>query len=152
MASINAANACGENDASDTLNRAHRIGACPGLAIRNWLAPCPLNSRTKLLPRHQSRPAGPSWRPSPINGPKDRKTHQRNRRISTNGSLSHHNPHFVIRRIHLAKQPGITEAAYNTLMERGSDVGALDLTMELPEDKAAREAAEAAALGASKVN
>lgn len=60
------------------------------------------------------------------------------------------NPHFVIRRLYLAKQPGLTEAAYNTLLERGSDVGALDLTVELPEDKAAREAAEAAALATPK--
>lgn len=67
------------------------------------------------------------------------------------GSMSHAaipNPHFVIRRLHLAKQPGLTEAAYNTLLERGSEVSALDLSVELPEDKAAREAAEATTLAA----
>lgn len=64
------------------------------------------------------------------------------------GKLSHAgipNPHFVIRRLHKDGQPGLTQAAFNTLWERANEIGASDITMELPEEKAAREAQEAQA-------
>lgn len=54
------------------------------------------------------------------------------------GSLSHAaipNPHFVIRRLHAQKQPGLTDAAFESLLERASEVGATDMTMPLPEDR-----------------
>lgn len=55
------------------------------------------------------------------------------------GSLSHAaipNPHFVIRRLHAKKQPGLTDAAFESLLERASDIGAEDMTtMPLPEDR-----------------
>jgi len=59
------------------------------------------------------------------------------------GSLSHAaipNPHFVIRRLHEQKTPGLTAAAFNTLVERANEIGAKDMDMELPEQKRAREA------------
>lgn len=54
------------------------------------------------------------------------------------GNLSHAaipNPHFVIRRLRAKKTAGLTEAAYNSLVERASEVGASDLTIALPEDR-----------------
>lgn len=63
------------------------------------------------------------------------------------GGLSHAaipNPHFVIRRLYRDKTPGLVAATYNTLVQRAIEIGAKDMEMELPEDKAAREAAEAA--------
>ena len=60
------------------------------------------------------------------------------------GGLSHAaipNPHLVIRRLHRDKHPGLTQAAFNTLVERANDIGAKDMENELPEDKRAREAA-----------
>jgi hypothetical protein len=62
------------------------------------------------------------------------------------GGLSHAaipNPHFVIRRLHTLGTSGLVDATYNTLVQRGIDIGAADMEMELPEDKAAREKAEA---------
>lgn len=61
------------------------------------------------------------------------------------GDISHAgipNPHFVIRRLHAAKTPGLVTATYNTLIQRATEIGASDMDMELPEEKAAREAAE----------
>ena len=52
------------------------------------------------------------------------------------GELSHAvilNPHFVVRRLHDAKAPGLTEAAFNTLMERTLEIGAEDFDQVLPE-------------------
>lgn len=53
------------------------------------------------------------------------------------GGLSHAaipNPHFVIRRLHRDGYPGLTAAAFNSLIERGNDVVASDLEKQLPED------------------
>ena len=55
------------------------------------------------------------------------------------GSLSHAaipNPHFVIRRLFAAKTPGLTANLFNTLVERASNIGAIDVEMELPEERA----------------
>lgn len=60
-------------------------------------------------------------------------------RIATGsrGAFSHAvimNPHFVIRRLHAANTAGLTEAAYNTLVERANEIGATDMDDVLPED------------------
>jgi len=71
------------------------------------------------------------------------------------GKLSHAaipNPHFVIRRLHNEKTAGLTEAAFNTLWERANEIGAKDIEIEMPEEKAAREAAEAAAAAKSNLD
>lgn len=54
------------------------------------------------------------------------------------GSMSHAaipNPHFVIRRLYNKKHAGLTETAFNSLLERASEIGAQDMTMLLPEDR-----------------
>lgn len=53
------------------------------------------------------------------------------------GTFSHAvvlNPHFVIRRLHAAGEAGLTEAAFNTLVERANDITAKDMEEDLPED------------------
>ena len=53
------------------------------------------------------------------------------------GNISHAvilNPHFVIRRLHAAGTAGLTEAAFNTLIERANDISAKDMEEDLPED------------------
>ena len=42
------------------------------------------------------------------------------------------NPHFVIRRLHAVKTPGLTEASYNALMERAIHISAEDMIQPLP--------------------
>ena len=55
------------------------------------------------------------------------------------GGMSHAaipNPHFVIRRLHRDGCPGLTEAAYGTLVDRAAEIGAADMcVLELPEEK-----------------
>lgn len=53
------------------------------------------------------------------------------------GDLSHAvilNPHFVIRRLWKKNTPGLTAAAYNTLVERANDIRAEDMEINLPEE------------------
>tara|TARA_Y100000815_G_scaffold252830_1_gene257543 strand:- start:3331 stop:3891 length:561 start_codon:yes stop_codon:yes gene_type:complete len=57
----------------------------------------------------------------------------------TAGEFSHAvilNPHFAIRRLHAAKIPGLTAAAYNALVERAIAISAEDMNVPLPEDRA----------------
>lgn len=52
------------------------------------------------------------------------------------GPLSHAlilNPHFVIRRHYLRKTPGLMEASYTALIEWGLEIGATDITADLPD-------------------
>lgn len=59
------------------------------------------------------------------------------------GQLSHAvivNPHFVIRRLHNEKTAGLTEAAFNTLLERANEISAKDMEIELPEEELAKKA------------
>ncbi|MFC4270871.1 hypothetical protein ACFO8N_05160 [Sneathiella chungangensis] len=54
------------------------------------------------------------------------------------GDLSHAviiNPHFVIRRLYKNNTPGLTAAAYNTLLERANEIGAKDMEFSLPEEE-----------------
>lgn len=63
------------------------------------------------------------------------------------GKLSHAaipNPHFVVRRLYKQKTPGLTQAAFNTLWERANEIGATDIEIEMPDEKAEREAKAAA--------
>ena len=56
------------------------------------------------------------------------------------GNLSHAvilNPHFVIRRLHEAGTAGLTEAAFNTLLERANEIGAEDMEIDMPAPKKA---------------
>ncbi len=56
----------------------------------------------------------------------------------TSGDLSHAvilNPHFVIRRLHDSKTPGLTQAAYNALVERAVAISADDMDAVLPEHR-----------------
>ncbi len=56
----------------------------------------------------------------------------------TSGDLSHAvilNPHFVIRRLHEAKTPGLTAGAFNALMERALAISADDMEVVLPENR-----------------
>lgn len=56
------------------------------------------------------------------------------------GALSHAvimNPHFVVRRLHAAETAGLTDAAYNTLVERANEIGATDMDDVLPENRPA---------------
>ena len=51
------------------------------------------------------------------------------------GSLSHAvilNPHFVVRKLHAENTPGLTEAAFNTLVERANEIGAKDMEIDMP--------------------
>lgn len=51
------------------------------------------------------------------------------------GPISHviiWNPHWVIRWHHAQKTPGLTEANFNALLDRGIEVGAKDMTEEIP--------------------
>lgn len=54
------------------------------------------------------------------------------------GNLSHAvllNPHFTIRRLYEANTAGLTEAAYNTLLERANEIGAIDMEIDMPVKK-----------------
>lgn len=51
------------------------------------------------------------------------------------GNLSHAvilNPHFVLRRLRDAGRAGLTDAAFNTLVERANEIGAKDMEVEMP--------------------
>lgn len=51
------------------------------------------------------------------------------------GPMSHaliYNPHFVLRRHHDLRTPGLTEATYTSLIEWALDVGAKDMLPETP--------------------
>lgn len=53
----------------------------------------------------------------------------------TSGPISHvilWNPHWVIRWHHSQKTPGLIEANFNALLERAIEVGAKDMTDEIP--------------------
>ena len=66
----------------------------------------------------------------------------------TAGEFSHCvilNPHFAIRRLHAAKTPGLTESAYNALVERAITINALDMDEPLPEDLSAEFEVESVA-------
>ena len=66
------------------------------------------------------------------------------------GDLSHAvilNPHFAIRRLYEAKTPGLTQAAYNTLVERAFAISAEDMEVELPEDREEESSEEESAEG-----
>jgi len=61
------------------------------------------------------------------------------------GNLSHAviiNPHYVIRRHRNEGTPGLTEAAFNALVERAIEISAKDMEDDLPEDKPPEESAE----------
>ncbi len=49
------------------------------------------------------------------------------------------NPYHVIRRHHEAGHPAVTEARYNALLVRADEIGADDLTDELPDDWSTRK-------------
>jgi len=52
------------------------------------------------------------------------------------GPLSHAlilNPHFVIRQHYARKTPGLIEASYTALIEWGLEIGAADITADLPD-------------------
>ena len=56
------------------------------------------------------------------------------------GPISHAiilNPHFVIRRHHEEKTPGLTEASYNMLIDRALEVGAKDMIGDVVQAPAA---------------
>lgn len=51
------------------------------------------------------------------------------------GNLSHAvilNPHFIVRKLHEEGKAGLTEAAFNTLVERGNEIGAKDMEIDMP--------------------
>jgi len=51
------------------------------------------------------------------------------------GALSHAvilNPHLVIKRLYAEGRTGIMESKYNALIERGNEIGADDLDIEIP--------------------
>lgn len=43
------------------------------------------------------------------------------------------NPHFTIRRLYAAKTPGLTQAAFDSLVDRAGQIGMTDMTVPLPE-------------------
>lgn len=56
------------------------------------------------------------------------------------GNLSHAvilNPHFAVRRLYKAGTAGLTESAYNTLLERAIEIMAQDMEIDMPEEVAA---------------
>ncbi len=44
------------------------------------------------------------------------------------------NPHFAVRRLYIAETPGLTKAAFDSLVERANQVGMTDMVSPLPED------------------